>query len=94
MNQQMDAIPVLMDIVEDDAHAPATTIDRTTRFLVELEAHLTGAIHERADELVHNACREMEALLLEQVSDRLREQLPTLVAGIIEEHFRGPDRVN
>jgi hypothetical protein len=51
-------------------------------------------IHERADELVHNACREMEALLLEQVSDRLRSQLPTLISGIIEEHFRGPDRVN
>ena len=49
MNQQMDAIPVLMDIVEDDAHGPATPIDRTTRFLVELEAHLTGAIHDRAD---------------------------------------------
>jgi hypothetical protein len=36
----------------------------------------------------------MEALLLEQVSDRLRAQLPALIAGIIEEHFRGPDRVN
>ena len=51
MNQQMDTIPVLTDIVEDDAHGTATSIDRTTRFLVELEAHLTGAIHERADEL-------------------------------------------
>ncbi len=40
---------------------------------------------------MHNACREMEALLLEQVSDRLRAQLPALVARIVEEHFRGPD---
>jgi hypothetical protein len=94
MNHSMDTIPVLTDIVEDDLHAAGPMIDRTSLFLGELEAHLTAAIHERADELVHNACREMEALLLEQVSDRLREQLPTLVAGIIEEHFRGPDRVN
>jgi ribosomal protein L11 methylase PrmA len=90
----MDTIPVLNDIVEDDLNAPGLMVDRTALFLGELEAHLTAAIHERADELVHNACREMEALLLEQVSDRLREQLPALVAGIIEEHFRGPDRVN
>ena len=41
---------------------------------------------------MHNACREMEALLLEQVSDRLRAELPALVARIVEEHFHGPDR--
>jgi len=94
MSLPMDHIPVLTDIVEDDLRGTEPQADRTTLFLGELEAHLTAAIHERADELVHNACREMEALLLEQVSDRLRAQLPALVAGIIEEHFRGPDRVN
>jgi len=41
---------------------------------------------------VHNACREMEALLLEQVSDRLRAELPGLVARIVAEHFQGPER--
>jgi uncharacterized protein (DUF2267 family) len=90
----MDHIPLLTDIVEDDLRGVQPLADRTSLFLGELEAHLTATIHERADELVHNACREMEALLLEQVSDRLRAQLPALVAGIIEEHFRGPDRVN
>jgi uncharacterized protein (DUF2267 family) len=91
MNHPLDSIPVLTDIVEDDSHA-APPMDRTSLFLDELEAHLTAAIHEQADELVHNACREMEALLLEQVSDRLRAELPALIAGIIEEHFRGPGR--
>lgn len=94
MSLPMDHIPVLTDIVEDDLRGTEPQADRTSLFLGELEAHLTSAIHERADELVHNACREMEALLLEQVSDRLRALLPALVAGIIEEHFRGPDRVN
>jgi len=93
MNHPQDTIPVLTDIIEDDAHA-APPMDRTSLFLDELEAHLTAAIHEQADELVHNACREMEALLLEQVSDRLRAQLPEMIAGIIEEHFRGPARAN
>jgi uncharacterized protein (DUF2267 family) len=67
-------------------------MDRTAEFLAELESHLTAAIHEQADELVHNACREMEALLLEQVSDRLRADLPALVARIVAEHFQGPSR--
>jgi hypothetical protein len=93
MSHPLDIIPVLTDIVEDapDASAP---IDRTTLFLDELEARLSVAVHEQADELVHNACREMEALLLEQVSDRLRNELPGLVARIVDEHFHGPSRVN
>ncbi len=93
MSQTMDVIPVLNDIVED---APETVapIDRTTLFLDELESRLTVAIHEHADELVHNACREMEALLLEQVSDRLRAQLPGMIARIVDEHFHGPSRTN
>jgi hypothetical protein len=93
MSQTMDIIPVLNDIVEDEPDTVAP-IDRTTLFLDELESRLTVAIHEHADELVHNACREMEALLLEQVSDRLRAQLPGMIARIVDEHFRGPSRTN
>ena len=90
MNELPDTIPVLTDIVEDEPRV--ATIDRTRLFLDELEAHLTIAIHEQTDELVHNACREMEALLLEQVSDRLRSELPGMIARIVEEHFQGPER--
>jgi hypothetical protein len=36
----------------------------------------------------------MEALLLEQVSDRLRAQLPGMIARIVDEHFHGPSRTN
>lgn len=93
MSQPMDIIPVLNDIVEDQPDTVAP-IDRTTLFLDELESRLTVAIHEHADELVHNACREMEALLLEQVSDRLKAELPRLIARVIAEHFHGPARTN
>jgi hypothetical protein len=93
MSHPLEAIPVLTDIVEDapDAGAP---IDRTLLFLGDLEARLTTAIHDHADELVHNACRELEALLLEQVSDRLRAELPALVARIVDEHFHGSARAD
>lgn len=93
MSQPMDFIPVLNDIVEEEPDTVAP-IDRTTLFLDDLESRLTVAIHEHADELVHNACREMEALLLEQVSDRLRAQLPGMIARIVDEHFHGPSRTN
>jgi len=56
VNQLPDTVPVLTDIVED-APGDAPPMDRTPLFLDELEAHLTIAIHEKADEMVHNACR-------------------------------------
>ena len=93
MNHAPDTIPVLTDIVEDAPDASAA-VDRTRQFMEEIEAHLAIAIHEQADELVHNACREMEALLLEQVSDRLKAELPRLISRVIAEHFRGPGLSN
>ena len=88
MSYATDDIPVLTDVI-DEADADAAPADEASAVLGELEAHLTAAIHEHADELVHNACREMEALLLEQVSDRLKAELPTLIARIVEGYFRG-----
>ena len=94
MSHAQDSIPVLTDLIEDDAGEAATPVDRASLVLHELEAHLTAAIHEQADELVHNACREMEALLLEQVSDRMKAELPALIARVVDEHFHGSPRVN
>ena len=94
MNERIEAIPVLTDVVDDTDRGGTPATDPTVAFLEELESHLTAAIHEQADELVHNACREMEALLLEQVSDRLKAELPALVSRVILEHFRGPQRTN
>ncbi|RPI12387.1 MAG: hypothetical protein EHM60_12060 [Lysobacterales bacterium] len=88
MNHPPDSIPVLTEIVDDAP--PDDGRGRTHDDRAELEVRLASAIHEHADELVHNACREMEALLLEQVSDRLKAELPALVARVLEEHFNGP----
>ena len=94
MNQSPDGIPILTEVVTDPSGESAATDDSTAQFLYQLEAHLTAVIHEHADELVHNACREMEALLLEQVSDRLKAELPTMIADVIGAHFRGTGRSN
>jgi hypothetical protein len=91
MSYATDEIPVLTDVIDDDSNE-LLPVDESGALLGELEAHLTAAIHEHADELVHNACREMEALLLEQVSDRLKAELPSLIAQIVESYFRGNAR--
>ncbi len=93
-SQPSDEIPVLTDIVEPNVGSASAFINDTSRFLGDLEAHLTAVVHEHADELVHNALREMEALLLEQVSDRLKAELPRLISRVIAEHFRSPGLTN
>jgi hypothetical protein len=92
-SQPSEDIPVLTDIVEPDGRS-SKYIDDTALFLGELEAHLTAMVQEQTDELVHSACREVEALLLEQVSDRLKAELPGLIAKVISDHFHGPSRTN
>ncbi len=93
MNDPIDDIPVLTDFVDEGSAAESLPGD-TGQLLLELEAQLTAAVHEHADELVHNACRDLEALLLEHVSDRLRSDLPGIVAAVIEEHLRRPARLD
>jgi hypothetical protein len=94
MNYPADGIPVLTELVTEAAADTTKPVDSAAQFLDDLEAHLTAVIHEHADELVHNSCREMEALLLEQVSDRLKAELPTMIAEVIGSHFRGSGRAN
>jgi hypothetical protein len=93
MNHPTDFIPILTDVVDDEAEQVLPT-GEAKQWLCELETHFSAAIHEHADELVHNALREMEAVLLEHVSDRLKAELPTLVARIIDEHLRGLRNTN
>jgi hypothetical protein len=84
MSHPLEVIPVLTDIVADgpDVGAP---IDRTLLFLGDLEGRLTTAIHDHADELVHNACRELEALL-RQKEELDREQATLRLVMLRSEH--------
>ena len=82
-NLPTDQIPVLTDIVEPNIGSASAFINDTSRFLGELESHLAAVVHEHADEL-----------LLEQVSDRLKAELPRLISRVIAEHFRGPGLTN
>ncbi len=66
-------------------NAVQTGIDEAA--LAELEVRLASASLDLTDRLLHTAFQEMEAAMFEQVSNRLRAELPDLVARIIREHF-------
>jgi hypothetical protein len=77
-------IPVLTDIVadaRDEMH-----IDRAA-LIAELQTQLASSAYALTAEVLHAAFAEMEATLFEQVSARLRRELPELVDRILREHL-------
>lgn len=55
--------------------------------LAELRASLTTQTIDLASQLLHGAVREMEAALLEQVLDRMKQQLPSLIDDVLSEQL-------
>src|SRR5688572_21907673 len=75
-------IPVLRDVV-----TPGTTA-LPEAALAALQADLSARVMKLADELVHNAAREMEAVMIERVCDRLRDELPSLIEQALGAPFK------
>ncbi len=92
INIPEDDIPVLTSVVRRPAAASgmeqnpveseAGDVD-----LTELQIRLSTASLGLADQLIHSAFQEMEAAMFEQVSNRLRDELPALIADILRDHF-------
>ncbi len=94
-----DPIPVLTDAVDGDAEtgadsAPAAPPAFDENRLAELQTELASRSFELTDQLLHSAFQEMEASLFEQVSNRLRNELPELIDQILRDYLEvspGPD---
>ena len=56
--------------------------------LAALKAELVTVAWEIVVDLLHSAVREVEAALFEQVSSRLREELPDIVERALRNHLR------
>ncbi len=92
-----DPIPVLTDVVNGDAEtgtdsaiAAPTRLDENR--LAELQTELASRSFELTDRLLHSAFQEMEASLFEQVSNRLRNELPELIDQILRDYLEvSPD---
>ncbi len=72
------------DVQGDIDSKPAWPNDQA---LEELRSNLTTQTIDLASQLLHGAVREMEAALLEQVLDRLRQQLPSLIDDVLNEQL-------
>lgn len=87
-NAPGEELPVLTDVVEFGEKFSRVARPQEPQ-LDELSSALAGDAHQLAEELVHQACRELEAILLERVSDRLKKELPELLARVLERHGIG-----
>ncbi len=93
-------LPILTDVVEfhatgrfpqpDQVPAPEESFASdllTEADIAALQAALVSRMMALNDELLHAAARDIEAILLERVIDRLRATLPELVADAVREQL-------
>ena len=55
--------------------------------LAEVQTKLASRTFKLADDLLRSAFAEIEAALFEQISGKLRRQLPELIDATLREHF-------
>lgn len=71
-------IPVLTDVI-----GPADT----EALIAELQTRMASETFALTEEIMRAAFSEMEARLLEQVSENLRRRLPELLDQLLREHL-------
>ena len=83
-----DDLPVLTEAVETpDALADSPSADE----LVKLESKLCAQSLTLADHLIHEACHDVEDIIVERVMTKLRSELPALVSRVLHDHFDGKE---
>jgi hypothetical protein len=81
-----NAIPVLTEVIAGVGERPALPADRDT-LVAELQTELASRTFLLAEELLRSAFAEMGASLFEQVSAKLRRELPELIDATLREHL-------
>lgn len=89
-NASKSPIPVLTDVVPEetsrDAGVAALSQDTET-LIAELQTQLSAHAFALAERILHSAFTELEADLREQITVRLRQELPELIDKILREHL-------
>lgn len=95
--QKPGSVPVLRQRAAKDA-APGPPVLKSVAVaapsqisdheLAALKAELVAVAWEVVVDLLHSAVREVEAALFEQVSSRLRDELPEIVERALRNHLR------
>ena len=86
-----DDLPVLTEAVETLADLPdqssALASQPSADDLVKLESKLCAQSLTLADQMIHEACRDVEDIIVERVMSKLRSELPALVSRVLHDHF-------
>lgn len=91
------AVPVLLKLAESEmpdrppvlkSVAVPPPRQLSDHELAALKAELVAVAWEVVLDLLHSAVREVEAALFEQVSSRLRDELPEIVERALRNHLR------
>jgi hypothetical protein len=97
--QPMDpGIPVLTDvIVSASPTLPPLARQRDLSFesdalVAELQTKLSSRAFALTEDLLRSAFAEMEATLFEQITEKLRRELPELIDATLREHLGSDDR--
>ena len=82
-------IPVLTDIVIEAAEPPPDTQlpDDIETLIAELQTTLAARTFALTEQALHSAFSEMEATLFEQISSKLRQELPELIDSVLRHHL-------
>lgn len=90
-----DDLPVLTEAVEIPAalpnKAPAVANRPSADELVKLESKLCAESLTLADHMIHEACHDVEDIIVERVMTKLRSELPALVSRVLHDHFDGEE---
>lgn len=58
---------------------------------VKLESKLCAQSLTLADQLLHDACHDIEDIIVDRVMNKLRSELPALVSRVLQDHFDGKE---
>jgi hypothetical protein len=78
----------LTEAVEQSGALPARP---SADELVQLESKLCAQSLTLADQLLHEACRDIEDIIVDRVMNKLRSELPALVSRVLQDHFDGEE---
>ena len=84
--QTKTSIPVLTDMIGGNVEAPELPA-RVETLIAELQTEIAASAFELTERLIRGAIAEMEGTLFEQISKRLRQELPELIDKLLRQHL-------
>ena len=88
-------IPVLTDVIPArsplDTSEPERYPTDIDTLIAELQTNLAARAYALTEQLLHSAFSELEATLFEQVTTKLRQELPELIDSVLREQLGADD---